>query len=129
VTVVTATRSLTDAVEPAIADYFHYFNAGDFAAVASLFAADGWLQPPFEEPMTGPAAIARYLQREATGIQCQPHSARRASGQIRVLGRVHAPGFSLNVAWQFAFSRDGKLASTQIELLASLEELFSLSHG
>ncbi|NJL00122.1 MAG: nuclear transport factor 2 family protein [Spirulinaceae cyanobacterium SM2_1_0] len=123
----TATRSTADATATAIAQYFEQFNTGNFAAVARLFATDGWLQPPFEEPVVGPGAIANYLSREASGIRCFPGATSVDAGGTRVLGRVQTPFFALNVAWHFALNPHGQLAHLQIELLASPEELLQLT--
>ncbi len=126
-TTATVAPTIPGLTEPAIAAYFERINAGDYSAASRLFAADGRLYPPFEEPAIGPEAIAQYLAREAKGMKFFPGAARANGDGIRVLGRVQAPYFSLNVAWQFAIAPHGKLASTQIELLASPEELLSLS--
>jgi SnoaL-like domain len=59
--------------EPTIRRYFETFNAEDFQATASLFAAEGGLYPPFEGAVVGREAIAAYLQKEAKGMKALPH--------------------------------------------------------
>lgn len=122
-----APQTLPNLLVPTLSRYFEAFNKGDFETVAQLFAPAGQLRPPFEEPVQGPAAIAHYLQQEAAGFRCQPQSAQYCGEAIQVRGQVHAPCFSLNVVWQFALHPNQTLASVQIELQASLEDLFHLT--
>lgn len=113
---------------PVITQYFESLNAGAFEATGQLFAADGALQPPFEEPIVGPAAIAAYLEAEAQGFILQPQQATtelREDGctELQVVGRVQTPMFSVNVAWLFILNPDQEILLIKIKLLASLQEL------
>lgn len=113
--------------------YFQTFNQGDFATTASLFAVDGCLLPPFEEPVVGPAAITAYLQQEADGMHITLRdisSETLAEGRDRICitakGSVKAMVFTVNVAWEFELTPQGQIAQVEIQLLASLQELLSL---
>lgn len=111
--------------------YFETLNAGQFEATAALFAEDGALLPPFEEPVVGQEAIATYLHREATGMQLQPRAGEREAletgdTQFRIKGKVQTPFFGVNVGWIFVLTPQSKLRSAQIRLLASPRELLKL---
>ena len=47
-------------------------NAFDFIAASNLFAAEGALQPPFQSPVVGPAAILTYMREECVGLKMLP---------------------------------------------------------
>jgi hypothetical protein len=109
--------------------YFEALNAGDFGATAALFAIDGALHPPFEDPVVGREAIAAYLQQEAQGLQLYPqreemrHYVEGNLLQLRVVGRVQTPLFGVNVAWKFVLNPQQEIVYVAVELLASLQEL------
>lgn len=118
-----------------IKQYFATLNAGDFTATAALFAEDGVLFPPFEDGILGQAAIANYLQTEASGMQLVPHSAglcpdddsdaaAPTTGQtLEVKGMVKTPLFGVPVRWIFVVDAGDRIRSVGIQLLASLAEL------
>lgn len=116
--------------EPTIAAYFAHLNAEAYPAVAALFAPEGVLVPPFEEPVVGPAAIATYLAQEAVGMRVVPTQGELLSQDpqarvYRIVGQAKLPLFSVNVAWQFSLNPQDQITSVKVDLLASLEELFS----
>lgn len=117
--------------EPAVLQYFQTLNAGQFDATAALFASDGQLHAPFEEPIEGREAIAAYLQAEAQGMQLYPRQGQVETledGQIQVTvtGRVQTPWFSVNIGWVFVLNPARDIISATIKLLASPQELLSL---
>jgi hypothetical protein len=108
--------------------YFQTLNAQDFEATADLFAQEGELHPPLEEPVVSPSAIAHYLATEAVGMTLVPQKgtiAREDQGEydIRVQGYVKTSLFTVNVAWQFLINADNQLQVLVVKLLASWEEL------
>jgi len=116
-----------------ITTYFARLNQEDYEGMAQLFAANGILFPPFEEPVIGPDAIAQYLKTEAVGMRAYPKTQQALEflpqeqvQPILVRGKVQLPLFSVNVAWDFAVNGDGKIQSVRVDLLASLEELVGL---
>ncbi|MDB9314715.1 ketosteroid isomerase family protein [Spirulina sp. CS-785/01] len=117
---------------PLVAHYFDCLNQGDYLGVSRLFSPEGRLLPPFEEEIIGPRAIARYLRKEAQGIQCIPHqeadvhTLADGSSQREILGKVHTSLFSVNVAWTFTCADEQTLQQVSIKLLASPEELLNL---
>ncbi|MDX2244500.1 MAG: ketosteroid isomerase family protein [Leptolyngbyaceae cyanobacterium bins.302] len=116
--------------EPVLSQYFTALNAGEFEAVSQLFAVDGMLQPPFDEPLVGRDAIAAYLEREAQGFLLQPQSGTAAqqddSIEYEILGKVQTPWFSVNVCWSFILSSTKEILLAKVKLLASLKELLPL---
>lgn len=127
-------------IAPVVAQYFTSFNAADYRAVAALFAADGRLLAPFEEPIVGTEAIYAYLQAEATAMRATPLEidadippvnettpAEHATRQIVVKGRVKTRLFAVNVRWTFSVTAANTLQSAEIRLLASLQELVQLN--
>ena len=54
-------QRITDMRKTSIWPYFETMNAGDFEPTAAMFAGDGVLNAPFEEPIVGREAIAPYL--------------------------------------------------------------------
>ncbi|RZM76594.1 nuclear transport factor 2 family protein [Leptolyngbya iicbica] len=117
--------------EPLVERYFTSFNAGDFDATAALFAADGTLNPPFESPIVGNAAIARYLKAEAEGMQAYPESLEvekldAGCRRVVVKGRVKAIVFKVNVAWIFEINENEQIYFVRVKLLASMQELLTL---
>jgi hypothetical protein len=116
---------------PAVAAYFETLNAGNTIATSQLFAIDGILYPPFEDPIIGRGAIACYLEQEAQDLLLQPQSTtvqtlENGCTEYQVLGSVQTPLFSVNVEWQFILSPDEEIFVARIRLLASLRKLLHL---
>ncbi|MFP3436003.1 nuclear transport factor 2 family protein, partial [Paraburkholderia sp. SIMBA_061] len=68
-----------------IEQYFQTLNAQAFNSTAALFAQDGELHPPLEEPVVGNRAIAQYLATEAMGMTLVPQKgtmAREDQGEL-----------------------------------------------
>jgi len=117
--------------EPTILQYFELFNAGAFEAVSQLFAPDGVMNAPFEQPIVGPEAIAAYLHQEATGMALSPRQGvieptEDEAAQVQVAGKVQTPWFGVNVSWLFILNAQQKIVSATIKLLASPQELLNL---
>jgi hypothetical protein len=111
-----------------VEQYFQTLNTQDFNATAGLFAEDGELHPPLEEPIFGSSAIAQYLATEAVGMTLFPQQgtiAQQEEGEydIRVQGYVKTSLFTVNVAWQFLINTENQLQVVVVKLLASWEEL------
>ncbi|AFZ45310.1 steroid delta-isomerase [Halothece sp. PCC 7418] len=111
-----------------VEQYFQTLNAQDFNNTAGLFARDGELHPPLEEPVVGNSAIAQYLAQEAMGMTLVPQKgtiAREDQGEldIRIQGYVKTSLFTVNVAWQFLINADNQFQIVVVKLLASWEEL------
>ena len=122
------------AIAPVVERYFASFNAADFRAVAALFAADGVLIAPFEDPIVGHEAIYTYLQTEAIAMQAIPVEVETTPGenggpQVVVKGRVKTRLFTVNVRWTFGLTAANSIQSAEIRLLASLQELVQLKPG
>ena len=119
--------------KPAIIDYFATINQAEFVKTASLFADHGILLAPFEKPIVSRAKIEAYLSKEAKGMKlspqqgiCKTESATESNCETyKILGKVKTALFSVNVAWYFTFSQDDQIATVQIKLLASPQELLS----
>lgn len=133
----TSESRLTDSLtiegitEPLLLRYFETLNAGDFQATAALFAADGQLYAPFEEPIVGQEAIAAYLQAEASGMRLLPHQGisqplENEQIQFQVSGKVQTRWFSVNVSWTFVLNANSEIISATVKLLASPQELLAL---
>lgn len=117
--------------EPVLLRYFETMNAGDFEATAALFAANGKMHAPFEEPLEGPEAIATYLQNEAKAMKLDPREAiaetlEDGNIQYQVSGKVQTPLFGVNVLWTFVLNQEREILTATIKLLASPKELLSL---
>ncbi len=117
--------------ESVVLHYFEMMNAGDYDATASLFADTGVMQPPFEQPIEGPDAIATYLKAEAKGMKLSPRKGIAETleddqTQIQVSGKVQTPVFGVNVSWIFILSPEQEILFTKIKLLASPQELLTL---
>lgn len=117
--------------EPVLVRYFETLNAGDFQATAALFAQEGTMYPPFEEPKVGKDAIAAYLEAEAQGMTLYPNQGIAETLEdglidIKVSGRVQTRWFGVNVAWSFVLNPEQEILSTTVKLLASPQELLSL---
>ena len=111
--------------------YFETLNAGAFDQTATLFAENGALIPPFEDPIVGPAAIATYLHNEAVGMRLRPRTGTSTlldtgDVQIEIKGKVQTLIFGVNVGWVFVLAADDTIKSVQVKLLASPQELLNL---
>jgi hypothetical protein len=118
--------------EPTIAVYFSRLNSGEFAATAELFADGGRLAPPFENPIEGREAIAKYLTTEARGMKFCPESGTLLMrdedlAQYHVQGKVQTNFFTINVSWLMQLNLDKEILLVEIKLLAALEELLKFS--
>ena len=127
------TRSIKIAgiTKPAVVRYFETLNAGDFEATADLFAGDGVLHAPFEEPIIGKSSIATYLKTEARGMQLEPQQGisqilQDDQVQVQVNGRVQTSAFGVNVGWLFVLNSHQEILSVTVKLLASPQELLNL---
>ncbi|PSB56896.1 nuclear transport factor 2 family protein [Chamaesiphon polymorphus] len=118
--------------EPTIAAYFSGLNSGEFAATAELFAENGRLDPPFENPIEGREAIAKYLETEAKGMIFCPESGTlllkdNDLAQYHVQGKVKTNYFTINVSWLIQLNTDREILLVEVKLLAALEELLKFS--
>lgn len=127
------TRSINIAgiTKPAVLRYFETLNAGDFAATANLFAEDGVLHAPFEDPIIGKSSIGTYLKTEARGMRLEPQQGisqvlEDGLVEIQVSGRVQTSAFGINVAWLFLLNSHEEILSVTVKLLASPQELLNL---
>jgi hypothetical protein len=116
--------------KPAIINYFATINQAEFVKTASLFADHGTLLAPFVKPIVGRAKIAAYLSKEAQGMKLLPQQGICVTElnceTYKILGKVKTALFSVNVSWYFTFSQDDQIATVQIKLLASPQELLNL---
>lgn len=116
---------------PTILRYFETLNAEEFEATSQLFAIDGAMQPPFEQPIIGREAIAAYLQKEALGITALPQAGISQTTdqnriEFQITGKVQMPMFGVNVTWYFTLDANEQLMFTRIKLNASPQELMKL---
>ncbi|MBH8555735.1 nuclear transport factor 2 family protein [Nostocaceae cyanobacterium CENA357] len=121
--------------EAAVLSYIEAMNADNFDAAINLFTPDGALQPPFQKPIVGRDAIAKYMREEAQGLNMMPKQGicevqPDGSKQLKVTGVVQTPWFGVNVgmniAWRFLINPQGQIFFVAIDMLASPEELLSL---
>jgi hypothetical protein len=129
--IITSSIKIAGITKPTVLRYFETLNAGDFDATANLFAEDGVLHAPFEEPIIGSSSIATYLKTEARGMQLEPQQGvsqilEEGNVEVQVSGRVQTSAFGINVAWLFLLNSDQKLLSVTVKLLASPQELLNL---
>ena len=129
--IITSSIKIAGITKPTVLRYFETLNAGDFDATANLFAEDGVLNAPFEEPIMGSSLIATYLKTEARGMQLEPQQGvseilEDGNVEVQVSGRVQTSAFGINVAWLFLLNSDQKLLSVTVKLLASPQELLNL---
>jgi hypothetical protein len=129
--ILTRSINIVGLTKPALEQYFETFNAGDFEATANLFAEDGVLHAPFEEPIIGKSSIARYLKTEAPGMHLEPQQSvskilEDDTVEIQVSGRVQTPAFGINVGWVFLLNFQQEILSVTVKLLASPQELLTL---
>jgi hypothetical protein len=118
-----------------VLSYMENMNAFDFPAAVALFAAEGALKPPYQEPIVGQANILAYMREECYGLKLLPEqgvSEPAAGGftQIKVTGKVQTPWFGnrvgINLAWRFLLNPEGQIFFVGIDLLASPQELLNL---
>jgi len=124
--------------------YFDTLNAKDFQQTVLLFAPQGQLVPPFEEPVVGREAIAHYLATEASEMEMTPLTCTAIQEEsleektpkektvahtktFQVKGKVKHLLFVVNVAWQFEIDGTDHISSVNIKLLASLKELIKIN--
>lgn len=118
-----------------VLNYMNNLNANDFDTLITLFAPDGALQPPFQRPIVGKDAIARFFQEECQNLKLIPERgvsepAEDGYTQVKVTGKVQTPWFGaavgMNMAWRFLINPEGKIFFVAIDLLASPKELLNL---
>ena len=129
--ILTSSIKIAGVAKPAVLRYFETLNAGDFAATANLFAEDGVLHAPFEEPIIGKSSIDTYLKTEARGMQLEPQQGisqdlEDSLVEVQVSGRVQTAAFGINVAWLFVLNSHQEILSVTVKLLASPQELLNL---
>jgi hypothetical protein len=129
--IITTSIKIAGITKPTVLRYFETLNAGDFEATANLFADEGVLHAPFEEPIIGSSSIATYLKTEARGMQLEPQQGvsqilEDGNVEVQVSGRVQTSAFGINVAWLFLLNSDQKILSVTVKLLASPQELLNL---
>jgi len=129
--IITSSIKIAGITKPTVLRYFETLNAGDFEATANLFAEEGVLHAPFEEPIIGSSSIATYLKTEARGMQLEPQQGvsqilEDGNVEVQVSGRVQTSAFGINVAWLFLLNSDQKILSATVKLLASPQELLTL---
>ncbi len=117
---------------PTVTSYMDLLNANDFDNLIQLFLPDGALQPPFQKPIVGTAAILRFFREDCQNLKLLPERGQvepteDGFTQIKVTGKVQTPwfgaGIGMNVAWRFLLSPAGKIYFVAIDLLASPAEL------
>lgn len=115
--------------------YMDNMNAFDFQAAVALFAAEGALKPPFQEPIAGQENIIAYMRDECYGLKLLPEQgvsepAEAGFTQIKVTGQVQTPWFGdkvgINLAWRFLLDPEGQIFFLGIDVLASPQELLNL---
>ena len=129
--IITSSIKIAGITKPTVLRYFETLNAGDFDATANLFAEDGVLHAPFEDPIIGSSSIATYLKTEARGMQLEPQQGvseilEDGNVEVQVSGRVQTSAIGINVAWLFLLNSDQKILSVTVKLLASPQELLNL---
>ncbi|MEG4840094.1 nuclear transport factor 2 family protein [Microcoleus sp. B9-D4] len=129
--ILTTSIKIAGITNPTVLRYFETLNAGDFDATANLFADDGVLHAPFEDPIIGNISIATYLKKEARGMQLEPQKGvsqilEDGNVEVQVSGRVQTSAFGVNVGWLLLLNSDQKLLSVTVKLLASPQELLNL---
>ena len=121
--------------EPSVLGYIEAMNADNFDAAIALFTTYGALQPPFQKPIVGREAIAKYMREEAQGLNMMPQQGicevqPDGSKQLKITGVVQTPWFGvtvgMNISWRFLINPDGKIFFVAIDMLASPQELMNL---
>lgn len=118
--------------ELTISEYFARLNNNEFIATSELFAEQGCLNPPFEKTMYGRNAIAKYLEKEAKGIEfCPAYGKMIISNstyiQYQIQGKVKTPQFTVNVNWLIQLNLIKEIILVEVKLVASLIELLNFS--
>jgi hypothetical protein len=118
-----------------VLSYMDNMNAFDFQAAVALFAEEGALKPPFQEPIAGQENILAYMREDCYGLRLLPEQgisepAEAGFTQIKVTGKVQTPWFGdsvgINLAWRFLLNPEGKIFFVGIDVLASPQELLNL---
>lgn len=118
-----------------VLSYMENMNAFDFEAAVALFAEQGALKPPFQEPIVGQKKILAYMRDECYGLNLVPEQgiSEPTDGgftQIKVTGKVYTPWFGdrvgINLAWRFLLNPEGQIFFVGIDVLASPSELLNL---
>jgi len=117
--------------QPVIQRYFHYLNSENYELVANLFAEEGVLYPPFDQPVVGPESITHYLKAEAINMAIEPlecvlKTASETETTYEVFGKVTTGLFSVNVGWLFTIDAANRLLEVRVKLLATLRELLKM---
>ena len=121
-----------------VLSYIENMNAFDFPAAVALFAEEGALKPPFQEPIVGPDDILAYMREECYGLKMMPEQGvsqptEEGFTQIKLTGKVQTPWFgdavSINLAWRFLLNPEGQIFFVGIDILASAKELLDLGLG
>jgi len=117
--------------QPIIQSYFHYLNSESYDLVANLFAEEGILYPPFDQPVIGPESITHYLKTEAINMVIEPlecflKATSETEKTYEVFGKVTTDLFSVNVGWLFKVDATNRLLEVRVKLLATLRELLKL---
>ncbi len=117
-----------------VLSYMENMNAFDFQGAVALFAEDGALQPPFQEPIVGRENILVYMREECYGLKLIPEQevSEPTEGeftQMKVTGKVQTPWFGdsvgINLAWRFLLNPQGKIFFVTIDVLATPQELLN----
>ena len=124
--------------ENTIYQYFIRLNNGEFRETAQLFAEQGCLNPPFENSIAGRDAIARYLEKEAKGMNFCPERGEiipkvgvaaplknSDRTQYQIQGKVKTNFFTVNVSWSIELNAAREIMAVDVKLLASINELLS----
>ena len=118
-----------------VLSYMETMNAFDFHAAVALFAEEGALKPPFQEPIVGQKNILAYMRDECYGLKLLPEQgvsepSDEGFTQIKVTGTVQTPWFgdrvNINLAWRFLLNPEEKILFVGIDVLASPQELLNL---
>jgi Orange carotenoid protein, N-terminal/Nuclear transport factor 2 (NTF2) domain len=127
--------SITGIHNATVLSYMETMNAFDFQAAVALFAAEGALKPPFQEPIVGQKNILAYMRDECYGLKLLPEQgvsepSDEGFTQIKVTGKVQTPWFGdrvgISLAWRFLLNPEGKILFVGIDVLASPQELLNL---
>jgi Nuclear transport factor 2 (NTF2) domain len=118
--------------EPIIHNYFEKLNIGDFGEAANLFAEQGCLNPPFEKSIQGRSAIAKYFESEAKGMKFCPEQGQKAADEgeqthYQIQGKVETNWFTVNVNWSIKLNAIKEILVVEVNLLASMNDLFHLN--
>jgi hypothetical protein len=131
----TIARATTHGIdEPCVRAYFAFLNDGEFAAAASLFATQGYIQPPFDRIVQGREAIAAYLAQETKGMRFCPQSGQPLPSpdegkQFEIQGHVEIDCFTFNVKWLVKLNREKKIVAMNVKLLDSLSRLLKFNQA